>query len=131
MANADGAKRLTQWIVGYMAVGPLAVAGDLAWHFFPDTPAIQLMRNSGTFAHGAWIACGLLAVLTAVLLSVRPLYGYISLVVLTASYAPASLAVWHQSTMLHYWLSLAAIALATYGVFVVRERQSQDDDGVS
>lgn len=131
MALADHAKRLAQWIVGYMAVGPLAVAADLAWHVFPDTPAMQLMRNSGSLAHGAWLACGLLAFLTIVLLSIRPLYGYISLVVLTAGYAPASFAVWHHSTMLHYWLPLAAIALATYGVFVIQERRSSAGDGVS
>ncbi|MHA6203495.1 hypothetical protein ACXU4B_03610 [Dyella soli] len=131
MARADQAKRLAQWIVGYMAIGPLAVAADLAWHVFPDTPAIQLMRNSGAFAHEAWLVCGLLAVLTVVLLSFRPVYGYISLVILAAGYAPASFAVWQQSTMLHYWLSLAAIAFATYGVFVIQERQSSGDEGTS
>jgi hypothetical protein len=123
MATADDAKRLAQWIVGYMAVGPLAVAADLVWHLFPDKPAIQLMRNSDSAAHGAWIACGILAVVSVVLLSARPRYGYISLVALTASYAPASFAVWHQSILLHYWLSLAAIALATYGVFF-KQRQA-------
>ncbi|MFC5743754.1 hypothetical protein [Dyella tabacisoli] len=116
--SADSAKQLAQWIVGYMAVGPMAVAADLAWHFFPGTPAIQLMRNSGSYVHAAWIGCGLLAVITIILLRIRPVQGYVSLVVLTASYAPVSFAVWHQSILLHYWASLATIALATYSVFV-------------
>jgi hypothetical protein len=131
MASAGGLKLLSQWIVGYMAVGPIAVAADLAWRFLPDKPAIELMRNSGSLAHGVWMACGLLAVITVVLLSVRPLLGYICLVILTASYAPASFAVWHQPAMMQYWLSLAAIALATYGVFVNQGDGPQEGGGAS
>ncbi|WP_425493891.1 hypothetical protein, partial [Dyella silvatica] len=70
------------------------------------------------YVHAAWIGCGLLAIVTIILLRLRPVPGYVSLVVLTVSYAPASFAVWHHSILLHHWLSLAAIALATYGVFV-------------
>ena len=105
-----------------MSLGPFAVALDLIMHFFPDTQVIQLMRNSGFYVHSLWIGCGFLGVITIVLLSLRPLYGYAALVVLMAAYGPISFAVWHQSTMLHYWLPLAAIGCATYGVFVGRQQ---------
>jgi hypothetical protein len=111
-----------------MSLGPLAVALDLLVHFFPSTPAIQLMRNNGFYVHALWLGCGVLAILSVVLLSVRPLYGYATLVVLTAAYSPVSVAVWHQSTMLHDWLSLAAIAFATYGVFAGSQLEVQRTD---
>jgi len=44
MASVGGLKLLSQWIVGYMAVGPIAVAADLAWRFLPDTPRAPSFR---------------------------------------------------------------------------------------
>jgi hypothetical protein len=121
--SGSRAKWLTQWIVGYMSLGPLAVGLDLALHLFPSTPTIQLMRNSSFYVHSLWLGCGLLGIITVALLRARPLFGYMALVALTAAYAPVSHAVWHQSVMLHYWLPLAAMALGTYGVFVGRHHE--------
>lgn len=126
--TAVGTKRLAQWVVGYMAVGPVAVAVDLAWHVFPDYPAIQLMRTSSGIAQSAWIACSLLAVITVILLRVKPRLGYVSLIALTAAYAPAYFAVWHQSTLSVYWVSLAAMGLATHGVFNGKRPAWMDGD---
>lgn len=123
-ANAGRAKRWAQWLVGYMSLGPFAVALDLAVHLFPTTSAIQVMRNDSPYVHSLWIGCGFLGVITIALLSLRPLYGYAALVVLVAVYGPISFAVWHQSAMLHYWVPLAATGFATYGVFVGRQLES-------
>jgi hypothetical protein len=44
------------------------------------------------------------------------------------SFKRTYLAVWHQSTMLHDWLSLAAIAFATYEVFAGSQLEVQRTD---
>jgi hypothetical protein len=118
---ADKARRVAQWIIGYMSLGPFVAGLDLVFHLFPARPGIEVMRNSGFYAHSLWLGCGVLGIAAIILLRVRPRYGYVALAVLTAAYVPVSSAVWHQSIMLHYWLSLAAIALGTYGVFAGRQ----------
>lgn len=121
------ARRLTQCIVGYMAILPIAVALDLVWPIFPDAPGIDAMRHSDALAHAAWIGCGVLAIVTVFLLSLRPLLGYLALIALAACYVPVSLAVWRQFAVLSYWASLAAMSLATYAQFGARTETESED----
>ncbi|QNK02229.1 hypothetical protein [Dyella telluris] len=110
-----------------MAILLFGVALDLAWHIFPDAPGIEAMRHSDTLALAAWIGCGVLAIMTVFLLSVRPRLGYLTLVALAACYVPVSLAVWRQFAVLSYWASLAAMSLATYALFGARAEAKDED----
>ncbi|RDI96827.1 hypothetical protein DVT68_19940 [Dyella solisilvae] len=117
---ASIAKRLAQSLIGYMSLGPLLVAMDLVFHFMPDVATVRHMHAAGLAVQSLWIAWGFLGALTIVLLWRRPSLGLVAAVVFAALYTPIATAVWGEMTA-RYWMSLAAVALAGYGVY--RERK--------
>lgn len=121
--HAQIAKRLAQSLIGYMSLGPLLVAMDLVFHFMPCVGAVQHMRTAGLPVQSVWIACGCLGALTIVLLARRPVLGLVSAITFAALYSPTATAVWGEMT-LRFWMSLAAVALAAYGVYGRRKPAS-------
>lgn len=123
--SAEKAKRWAQWIVAYLSLSPFLVALVLATHVYPSSPFAHRARKQCFCARAlVWFGCGVLGIIGVVLLSLRPIYGFVAVVIFTVLYEPTSVAIWHQPIMLHYWLPLAVMGLATYGVFVGKEQKS-------
>lgn len=119
------ARRVAQWLVGFMSVGPFAVGLDLAIHVFPATPFIERMRQVDTNVHIAWVACGFIGIATIILLARRPLLGFLLSVVLAILYFVSGAALWHQLTFYSLMASTTPF-VAAYAAFGERRGHSED-----
>lgn len=100
-----------------LALGPLISGFDLAFHFMPTTyPAIQNLHAATTLAKLGWLASGVLAIVSALLMARAPTKAAIAAFLFVGAYVAAAQVVW-----LHFtpgcWLAIAAFVLTTVGAY--------------
>ena len=116
--------KLAAFLVGFMTISPFVVALDLAFHIFPDLPAIQTMRSATLLAKVMWIALAPLGVATVLLLLRRPVIGFILSVLFALNSAVAGYMLWQQTRPFGVALVVIACVLAGIGARQARSNNS-------
>ena len=109
-----------RWLVAFVSIGPLLFPLDWLFHVFPDRyPAFQRMHGLGLAPKMAWVLCGAIGVATFLLLTRRPVLGFVATLLLATLYVPAAMVMWSRFSYGCVAVLLAVI-LSGIGAFARR-----------
>src|SRR5688572_3473430 len=111
--------RYAAMLMGLAAVMHSLVAFDLVLHFFPDTPEFRALWAVGPLVKALWLAFVVLGFVTAILLYLAPLAGFLLSLVASVCLYFASIGLW-QELKGGFWFAVAATVLAAVGAWRAR-----------